>query len=106
MPSTSSVSSMPVRSKTLWSRRVHCVMAKESLCSKVVIRDYYRCCVGYRLERCGWSYCGAHLNMLFQSRHLPMIAAPSREQAAVRTSHRPHANAPRDNEYIHEEGQE
>ena len=38
------------------------------------------------------------LNMLFQSRHLPMIAALSREQAAVLTSHRPHINAPRDNE--------
>jgi hypothetical protein len=37
------------------------------------------------------------LNMLFQSRHLPMIAAPSREQAAVVTSQRPHVNAPRDN---------
>ena len=38
------------------------------------------------------------LNMLFQSRHLPMIAAPSREQAAVLTSHGPHASAPGDNE--------
>src|SRR5262245_14077816 len=38
------------------------------------------------------------LNMLFQSRHLPMIAAPSREQAAVLTSHRTHVNASRDNE--------
>jgi hypothetical protein len=36
--------------------------------------------------------------MLFQSRHLPMIAAPSREQAAVLTSHRPHASAPGDHE--------
>jgi len=38
------------------------------------------------------------LNMLFQSRHLPMIAAPSKEQAAVLTSHGPHASAPGDNE--------
>jgi hypothetical protein len=38
------------------------------------------------------------LNMLFQSRHLPMIAAPSREQAAVLTSRKPLASAPGDNE--------
>jgi len=38
------------------------------------------------------------LNMLFQSRHLPMIAAPSREQAAVFTSRKPPASAPGDNE--------
>ena len=38
------------------------------------------------------------LNMLFQSRSLPMIAAPSREQAAVLTSHRPSASTPRDNQ--------
>jgi hypothetical protein len=38
------------------------------------------------------------LNMLFQSRGLPMIAAPTRKQAAVLTSHRPSASAPRDNE--------
>ena len=35
----------------LWSRRVYRVMAKVSLCSKVVIPDYYPCCKGYRLER-------------------------------------------------------
>ncbi len=38
------------------------------------------------------------LNLLFQSRHLPMIAAFSREQATVLTSRKPPASAPGDNE--------
>jgi hypothetical protein len=46
MTSTSSISSMPVRSNTVRSRRVHCVIAKESLCSKVVTPDDYPCCEG------------------------------------------------------------
>ena len=37
------------------------------------------------------------LNMLFQSRHLPMIGAFSRGQAAVLTSHKPPVSAPGDN---------
>ena len=46
MTSTSSASSVPVRYHTWWSRYVHRVMAKESLCSKVVLPDYYPCCEG------------------------------------------------------------
>jgi hypothetical protein len=45
-----------------------------------------------------WDLLAEALNMLFQSRHLPMIAAPSREQAAVFTSRKPPASAPGDNE--------
>jgi hypothetical protein len=37
------------------------------------------------------------LNLLFQRRHLPMIAAFSREQAAVLTSRKPPVSAPGDN---------
>ena len=36
-------------------------MAKVSLCSRIIIPDYYPCCQGERPERCGWSSCGAHL---------------------------------------------
>ncbi len=38
------------------------------------------------------------LNMLFQSRRLPMIAAISKEQVAVLTSRKPRASALADNE--------
>src|SRR5919205_3544504 len=37
-------------------------MAKVSLCGRIVIPDYYPCCEGDRPERCGWNYCGAHVN--------------------------------------------
>jgi hypothetical protein len=37
------------------------------------------------------------LNMLFQSRGMPMIAAISREQAAALTSGKPAESAPSDN---------
>jgi hypothetical protein len=46
-----SISIVPVRDNTLWSRLVHRVMATESLCSKVVIFDYYPCCEDSRPER-------------------------------------------------------
>ena len=49
--STKSVSNMPARCSTLWSRGVNHVIAKISLCGMGGVPDYYSCWEGYRPER-------------------------------------------------------